>query len=305
MKTKIISIIYLFLVSFSFSQSKNLDYLEQEKNKVDENILLLKDSIKSLTKYSNQLEENIKNHYLTELNNSKINDSEITGTIKSETYLLKEPHTFSEKLLILEVASEVKIIDYSDFYFKIYFGSQIGYINGSNVKGNHSFDAYIEMEKQKTLDKISIIEKKFEEEKKYNDTNGSKEKEAIIIEGIRVPISNSAGGIDFIIQWRFNDISKTIKYIYFTVIPYNDVGDIQTGSIGRHSSFTGKETGPIKARDWINESRWGNAWYNGTITCVKITKVRVVYMDGSTYTYIKELHKILDDSFSNDCNYVD
>ena len=67
-------------------------------------------------------------------------------------------------------------------------------------------------------------------------------------------------------------------------------------------NITGKITGPILAENKFDTSLWENAWYNNTITCIKITKVKVIYTDDSTYTYVKELNKILDNRFTNKCN---
>lgn len=125
------------------------------------------------------------------------------------------------------------------------------------------------------------------------------------IEGIRVKSANSAGGIDIIIQWRYQNQNKTLKYIYFTLIPYNNVGDRQKGSIRDNTSSTLSVTGPIEAKDWTHENWWDSIWYNSTITCVKVSEVRVEYMDGTSYTYVKELPKIFGSDFNNKCEYVD
>jgi len=123
----------------------------------------------------------------------------------------------------------------------------------------------------------------------------------ILIRDLRVYSPNSADGVDFSISYGYFDNTKNIKYIYFTVVPYNAVGDIQTCQITGKSTAIGKVTGPISSEEYLSV-RWETMWYNSTITCVKLIKVEVQYMDGTFYIYVNELPKILDKYFSNKCN---
>ncbi len=112
--------------------------------------------------------------------------------------------------------------------------------------------------------------------------------------------------VDFEVDWKYINDKKVVKYIYFTVVPYNSVGDIQTCRISGDSEFTGRVTGPIERgyNGWPGSGEhWPFPWMNNTITCIELTKVKVVYMDGSQYTYINELPKILDSDFKNSCKY--
>lgn len=59
---------------------------------------------------------------------------------------------------------------------------------------------------------------------------------------------DSVGGIKPKIYWR-NDSGKTIKYITFTAVPYNAVGDIVASSIGNRTYVNLKITGPIAPAD--------------------------------------------------------
>lgn len=147
---------------------------------------------------------------------------------------------------------------------------------------------------------------------------------------------NSVGGVEPTIVWR-NDSGKTIKYIYFTVVPYNAVNDIVSCRITGDTYTTLKCTGPYKTFDindigfsseiyldkglasiyktsseplyaipysmhyllnpkkyyltendynyiFNNESSWDPIWYNYSVDSIKITKVNITYMDGSTET---------------------
>jgi hypothetical protein len=95
-----------------------------------------------------------------------------------------------------------------------------------------------------------------------------------------------AGGASVYMYW-INASTKTIKYADFTMIPYNAVGDPVSCEIRRSSGFTGRETGPIEPGAYQHSGGWENAWYNSTVKCVKLTGVRLEFMDGS----IEEIHE--------------
>ncbi|WP_367899163.1 hypothetical protein AB3N61_18230 [Leptospira sp. WS58.C1] len=108
---------------------------------------------------------------------------------------------------------------------------------------------------------------------------------------------NSAGGVDFGVIWK-NVSFKTIKYISFSAVPYNSVGDTQSCSIRKYSLFNGQHPGPFppgytspEGHGWT--SHWRDAWYNSSITCVKLQKVEVIFMDNSKVT-ISDIAKITD-----------
>lgn len=148
---------------------------------------------------------------------------------------------------------------------------------------------------------------------------------------------NSVGGIEPTIVWR-NDSGKTIKYIYFTCVPYNAVGDIVSCDITRRTYAKLQSTGPYKTftnadleQPWPRpiiyfkrrtepiggsngeysvfayddsirqykrfplaqedlkhvynfENSWNPIWYNYSVDYINITKVEVVYMDGTSET---------------------
>lgn len=112
---------------------------------------------------------------------------------------------------------------------------------------------------------------------------------------------NSADGVDLHVRWRFLNPNKMIRYIRFTARPYNRVGDVRRGQIGGHSDFTGYITGPIDASTRARNSTWGTAWYNSDISCVRLTRVRIEYTDGTSYTYVRELPSILAEGVTNSC----
>jgi hypothetical protein len=98
---------------------------------------------------------------------------------------------------------------------------------------------------------------------------------------------NSAGGVDLNIVWK-NNSNKTIKYIFFDVIPYNSVGDAQYCEIRRTSQYRGKVTGPISPGETYGYNRvWECAWYNNTIIRVQLVGVDITYMDGTSVSINK------------------
>lgn len=95
---------------------------------------------------------------------------------------------------------------------------------------------------------------------------------------------NSAGGVDVRIN-ALNVSSKTIKYLRYTVVPYNAVGDRVSGTIRRRSAARIFDTGPIAPDASSPPGVWDNVWYNSSIRCLEITRVRIEYMDGTSRTF--------------------
>ena len=187
------------------------------------------------------------------------------------------------------------LLDYKNEYFKVCKDSICGYISEDWIEPSNKIDAYISTKKEELQE--------IENQNKKEDANIIlSEYGNILIEEMRVIEGDSTAGVGFKIKWRYFNYSKTIKYLFVTVVPYDAVGDIQISETGGQSVFTGRIAGPIEA-DVINTNStyWENAWNSNTVTCVKITKVRVEYIDGSTHTYIDEIPKILASNIVNDC----
>jgi len=92
---------------------------------------------------------------------------------------------------------------------------------------------------------------------------------------------NSAGGVS--VQWSFKNVTgKTIKYASFWFTPYNAVNDVVTCSIKGTSSDGVKYTGPLENGAIHTGALWENAWYNYSITTVRMTHVYIEYMDGTS-----------------------
>ena len=88
---------------------------------------------------------------------------------------------------------------------------------------------------------------------------------------------NSANGVGVFHKY-YNAGDKTIKYLTFTYVPYNDVRDVVSCSVSGKSEVDCRITGPIKP-DTKSEARWDVLWYNPTVSRTKISRVHIVYMD--------------------------
>ncbi len=87
----------------------------------------------------------------------------------------------------------------------------------------------------------------------------------------------------------YNASGKDIKYITFTYIPVNQVGDVITDVNGESALFK-KFTGPI-AKDTITCARFHDIWYGDlAILYVKAAEISIVFMDDTTEVIsLKEL----------------
>jgi hypothetical protein len=83
-----------------------------------------------------------------------------------------------------------------------------------------------------------------------------------------------------------NNSEKVIKYITFTVTPYNAVKDVVYCEITGKSLSNAKNTGPYKKGEGESgdDRYWECLWYNSTITACSIAKVGIEYMDGTFFT---------------------
>lgn len=91
---------------------------------------------------------------------------------------------------------------------------------------------------------------------------------------------NSANGVSTYFYYK-NLSDKVIKYLVWTGYPINAVNDIVSCEIRGNSSFSGKDTGPVK-KGGTGGGYWDCAWYNSTAKKLILEKIDIEYMDGST-----------------------
>ena len=78
----------------------------------------------------------------------------------------------------------------------------------------------------------------------------------------------------------YNASDKTIKYITFTYIPYNAVGDVIKCQTSGKSEVSAKLTGPLQPNEEAIVE-FDALWYNPTIKKAVIKEVVIQYMDNS------------------------
>ncbi len=113
---------------------------------------------------------------------------------------------------------------------------------------------------------------------------------------------NSAGGVDTHAKF-INTSNKSLKYVVFTVVPYNAVGDVAPSEIGRKTSARLKDTGPIGPGSGNGSGYWKNTWYNHSIRCIELVGVEITYMDGNTDSFIgDEIVRMMSTGTTNTCS---
>ena len=141
-------------------------------------------------------------------------------------------------------------------------------------------------EAQNRIDQIAAeaAAKKAAEEAEALKSAQDKAREIVRVKKLGKSSPNSAGGVDLYIGYT-NNSDKVIKYITFTVTPYNAVGDRAVSEIGNISTFRARDTGPkAKGEGLAGNSSWcwSNAWYSWEIDSLKLESIDIEYMDGST-----------------------
>ncbi len=90
-------------------------------------------------------------------------------------------------------------------------------------------------------------------------------------------VSEHTEGTSFSIE-VLNQAKKPIKYVWFTVVGYNAVGDPVRNRSG--ASTTVKGIGPI-APGAFASYEWDYLWHTDIVESFKIPKIKIQYMDGS------------------------
>lgn len=124
----------------------------------------------------------------------------------------------------------------------------------------------------------------------------------IVIDRIGASSPNSAGGVDF--QFGATNLSeKTIKYLELTGTAYNAVGDRVSGEISRLSTRRVTDTGPYAPNVSTGIRILENAWYNHTVRCVEVSRVKITYMDNTTriFSSPSSIQALLRPGVSNTC----
>jgi hypothetical protein len=201
----------------------------------------------------------------------------------SENFMINEYGAEGYRLQLIQVIETLKEFPIQEVQFLIE-GKKIDYLGennwiGSPLQVNPEAGTTTWRAKQ---DVIEEERQKMATEEFNNFAVERKNNSPILISLYYTEKPNSANGISCSIQ--FTNISdKRIKYIYFTVTPYNRVNDITYSDIRRLS------TTEIEVVDYIMpyesyHASWENVWYNSTIAYMKIVEIRIIFDDNSTLT---------------------
>lgn len=344
-QTKIIIAILSILTCFSGCVSQS-DYdslnsqLSELQNEVSDCQQSISDKDIIISEKENKISELEKNIKMLESDNEKLNN---------------DNNALLEKIDELENGASRLLSDINNAYETKDYSKVLDLTNELHERFNGSEEdtkaQTIAKQAQAEIDKIEA-EKKAEEERKAAEAAKSMEeriKDNIRIGGVVVDDINSADGVSIQILWR-NESDKDIKYLRFSVTPYNAVGDKVSSSIGGRSTISCKITGPlppsaslvntrllenefyylspansweyvsiyngtysysyydytsytsdgysdfwkekyITKSDMINAfqgSKFDCVWYNNTITEIKINKVDIEYMDGTSFTVTED-----------------
>ena len=161
-----------------------------------------------------------------------------------------------------------------DDYWRISKDGKVGYVRDVLVE---IYKGDTELSYAEKDDLIENLDKKTRREL----ASSFAEKEFVVI-GVFPDGPNSAGGVGAKIVYRHLNPAKVIKYLVFTVAPFNAVGDQVYGRLSRGSQQKLKVTGPIEASDILKdkyheESFWGPLWYNSSIDCLRLDRVDIEY----------------------------
>lgn len=122
------------------------------------------------------------------------------------------------------------------------------------------------------------------------------------VEVFKVEEANVAGGVDIKTE-IYNASDKVIKYITFSYVAYNAVGDVISCTIKKKNVVAGKLTGPIGVNKTAT-AVFENMWYNNTVSKIAIKEITVQYMDDSLETIAgKELVCVYNGPHKTRMNY--
>lgn len=227
---------------------------------------------------------------------------------KEKLWVLSEEHVTQNDAL---VARSTKLANYGDDLKQRYQAKhdRVVELNGQNASTKRELDSLIDKFSATCRDSIeyyrelksrlphlrdSLIaqaraqeQARVDEEynKWYNSLPASTRAAlgAIEITCSELDTPNSVGGCDYTLAY-VNKSPKTIKYLYWTGDVYNAVDDIVPCDISGYEDIKGKDTGPVYEGQ-ESGGTWECVIYNYTARYMVLTKIQIIYMDGSTLSF--------------------
>ncbi|MBR6656029.1 MAG: hypothetical protein IKL20_05435 [Alistipes sp.] len=141
----------------------------------------------------------------------------------------------------------------------------------------HIKDSLVSAAEAREQDRVNRLYKQW-----YDALPASTKRVADIISITEAGLSspNSAGGCDYYFCYQ-NKSKKAIKYLYWTGTVYNAVNDPAYCDIRRTATYKGKDTGPVGYGE-SGGGGWDCVVYNYSADTMKLSNIRIVYMDGSS-----------------------
>jgi len=249
------------------------------------------------------------------MSDSTVTDSSIMyGFVSKNTYSNKSPNNisldFSKEFLKNDVLFIYALLRSTASYDKEeYFGYfhhlDSGYIRKFEADVSPGFIEFLRenresgIETRKTIARLSALsyyKKELEAERKRFEKY---DKLGLVLTDKEYAHSDIGSQFGLALTF-YNGFSKNIKYINFTVRPYNRVGDMTRDDFGK-DKFAGEIIGPLESKTestvTFDDMFWDD---NHIINCLKITYLKITFMDSS----IKEIYDVqnyLGENVTNSC----
>ena len=232
-----------------------------------------------------------------------------TILVTANANLLPKPDFYSktDSLIAIKKGMKKVIHQISSNYIKVDIDGKTGWLHQIYITNWRVIKENLQREKEREELRRMSLQREREEEERIEKHNQFLRDKGYGLKLNKMSFSiNSADGISPLIVVENIDVKKIIKYIKFTLTPFNTVGDITEGRINNKSTIEVRGVGPIKPGDQATYT-FDNLWYNGTIGCIETYKIEVEYMDGSFFTYLNDLEDIRKEAknvnLRGDCRY--
>lgn len=210
--------------------------------------------------------------------------STFMGMTTGEVMLQSKPNFSDPTLKLLPDLTFVAIISYEKSFWKVLRNSVIGYIDESDLDVSDDIKTYLKYQKwvgeEARIIGAQKLDESFMELEKVEraKTLKSYEKKGFVVTSWAFSSHDEYSDAFDVTFNVFNPTKKTVKYSWFTLTAYNAVGDV----VGKSKTVNG--VGPVKS---YNGGSWEfeYVFFSKVIECIRISKIKVQYMDGTFKEY--------------------
>ena len=104
-------------------------------------------------------------------------------------------------------------------------------------------------------------------------------REPVFVGSLGAGDPDERGMIDVHVQ-MFNTSEKAYKYVDFSLMAYNRVGDAIRRSGDASPIVKLRFTGPLGPRRTPGTSSWPGVWYVQKVGCIEVSRIDITHMDG-------------------------